>query len=93
MKLSWTETGHQGIVNFSLSLSSSLLLSILPDSSFEYSSRRQLSISFTVHLFIFGWDCNLRTAYYVTFSSPELCSLKSSECSKPDIFLSSSNKS
>ena len=26
MKLSWTETGHQGIVNFSLSLSSSLLL-------------------------------------------------------------------
>ena len=72
MKLSCTETGHQGIVNFSLSLSSSLLLLlILPDSSFEYSSRRQLSISFTVHFFIFGWDCNLRTAYYVTFSSLE----------------------
>ena len=69
MKLSWTENGHQGLVNFSLPLS--LLLLILPDSSFEYSSRRQISISFTVHLFIFGWDCNLRTAYYVTFSSPE----------------------
>ena len=76
MELSRSETGHQGLVNFSLLLSSSLLLLILPGSSFEYSSRRQLSISFTVDLFIFGWDCNLGTTYYVDltdvdFSSPK----------------------
>ena len=78
MKQSSTETGHQGIVNFSLSLSSLLLLLILPGPSSEKSSRRQLSSSFTLYLSVLGWDnCNLRTAYFVdltdvTFnSSPE----------------------
>ena len=66
MKLSCTETGHQGlilIVNFSLSLSLLLLL---------YSQARLLNtrlvgnFQLVSHLSVFGWDNrNLRTAYYV----------------------------
>ena len=78
MKLSCTETGHQGLiltVNFSLSLS--LLLLLL------YSQAHLLNIllvgnfQLVSHLSVFGWDNpNLRMAYYVdltdvTFSSPE----------------------
>ena len=78
MKLSSTETGHQGtilIVNFSLSLS--LLLLLLYSQAHLLNTRLVGNFQLVSHLSVFGWDnCNLRTAYYVdltdvTFSSPE----------------------
>ena len=82
MKLSCTETGHQGlilIVNFSLSLSLLLLLLLLLLYSQAHLLNTRLVGNFQLvsHLSVFGWDNrNLRTAYYVdltdvTFSSPE----------------------
>ena len=77
MKLSCTETGHQGlilIVNFSLSLSLSLLLYY---QAHLLNTRLVGNFQLVPHLSVFGWDNrNLRTAYYVdltdvTFSSPE----------------------
>ena len=77
MKLSCTETGHQGlilIVNFSLSLS---LLLLLYSQAHLLNTRLVGNFQLVSHLFVFGWDNrNLRTAYYVdltdvTFSSPE----------------------
>ena len=79
MKLSCTETGHQGlilIVNFSLSLSLLLLL-LLYSQAHLLNTRLVGNFQLVSHLSVFGWDnCNLRTAYYVdltdvTFSSPE----------------------
>ena len=78
MKLSCTETGHQGlilIVNFSLSLS--LLLLLLYSQVHLLNTRLVGNFQLVSHLSVFGWDNrNLRTAYYVdltdvTFSSPE----------------------
>ena len=81
MKLSCTETGHQGlilIVNFSLSLSLLLLLLLLLYSQAHLLNTRLVgNFQLVSHLSVFGWDNrNLRTAYYVdltdvTFSSPE----------------------
>ena len=82
MKLSCTETGHQGlilIVNFSLSLSLLLLLLLLLLYSQAHLLNTRLVGNFQLvsHLSVFGWDnCNLLTTYYVdladvTFSSPE----------------------
>ena len=80
MKLSSTETGHQGIiliVNFSLSLSLLLLLLLLYSQAHLLNTRLVGNFQLVSHLSVFGWDnCNLRTAYYVdltdvTFSSPE----------------------
>ena len=77
MKLSSTETGHQGlilIVNFSLSLS---LLLLLYSQAHLLNTRLVGNLQLVSHLSVFGWDnCNLRSAYYVdltdvTFSSPE----------------------
>ena len=77
MKLSCTETGHQGlilIVNFSLSLS---LLLLLYSQAHLLNTRLVGNLQLVSHLSVFGWDnCNLRSAYYVdltdvTFSSPE----------------------
>ena len=77
MKLSCTETGHQGlilIVNFSLSLS---LLLLLYSQAHLLNTRLVGNFQLVSHLSVFGWDNrNLRTAYYVdltdvTFSSPE----------------------
>ena len=78
MKLSSTETGHQGlilIVNFSLSLS--LILLLLYSQAHLLNTRLVGNFQLVSHLSVFGWDnCNLHTAYYVdltdvTFSSPE----------------------
>ena len=80
MKLSCTETGHQGlilIVNFSLSLLLLLLLLLLYSQAYLLNTRLVGNFQLVSHLSVFGWDnCNLRTAYYVdltdvTFSSPE----------------------
>ena len=77
MKLSCTETGHQGlilIVNCSLSLS---LLVLLYSQAHLLNTRLVGNFQLVLHLSVFGWDnCNLGTAYYVdltdvTFSSPE----------------------
>ena len=77
MKLSCTETGHQGlilIVNFSLSLS---LLLLLYSQAHLLNTRLVGNFQLVSHLSVFGWDNrNLRMAYYVdltdvTFSSPE----------------------
>ena len=77
MKLSCTETGHQGLIlieNFSLSLS---LLLLLYSQAHLLNTRLVGNFQLVSHLSVFGWDnCNLRTAYYVdltdvTFSSPE----------------------
>ena len=79
MKLSCTETGHQGlilIVNFSLSLSLLLLL-LLYSQAHLLNTRLVGNFQLVSHLSVFGWDnCNLLTTYYgdladVTFSSPE----------------------
>ena len=79
MKLSCTETGHQGlmlIVNFSLSLSLLLLL-LLYSQAHLLNTRLVGNFQLVSHLSVFGWDNrNLRMAYYVdltdvTFSSPE----------------------
>ena len=76
MKLSCTETGHQGlilIVNFSLSL----LLLLLYSQAHLLNTRLVGNFQLVSHLSVFGWDNrNLRTAYYVdltdvTFGSPE----------------------
>ena len=78
MKLSYTETGHQGLiltVNFSLSLL--LLLLLLYSQAYLLNTRLVGNFQLVSHLSVFGWDnCNLRMAYYVdltdvTFSSPE----------------------
>ena len=87
MKLSCTETGHQGlilIVNFSLSLLLLLLLLLLVvvllllySQAYLLNTRLVGNFQLVSYLSVFGWDnCNLRTAYYVdltdvTFSSPE----------------------
>ena len=80
MKLSCTETGHQGlilIVNFSLSLLLLLLLLLLYSQAYLLNTRLVGNFQLVSHLSVFGWDNrNLRTAYYVdltdvTFSSPE----------------------
>ena len=80
MKLSCTETGHQGlilIVNFSLSLSLLLLLLLLYSQAHLLKTRLVGNFQLVSHLSVFGWDnCNLLTTYYVdladvTFSSPE----------------------
>ena len=80
MKLSCTETGHQGlilIVNFSLSLSLLLLLLLLYSQAHLLNTRLVGNFQLVSHLSVFGWDNpNLRMAYYVdltdvTFSSPE----------------------
>ena len=79
MKLSCTETGHQGlilIVNFSLSLLLLLLLLVvvvvvvvlllLYSQAYLLNTRLVGNFQLVSYLSVFGWDnCNLRTAYYV----------------------------
>ena len=82
MKPSSTETRHQGLVNFSLSLLLLLLLVLLLLLSYSQahllSTRLLGNFQLVSHLSVFRWDCNLRSAYYVDLT--DVTFIASFEC-------------